>query len=640
MDNTLLNTPTPQGALQDPWDHYYRNLEFTDEAQPTQTAPFFQSQGNFIPGGNASKGNIFSGGPTITQPHLSQPIGLAFGQDSFALSQRQRMREPSQPHQAKRQKLTGPGPAWSGGQPTLLQPQHAYSAAESQSDCCSSCSGGIPCAEPYCAPCSKPDCDGEVTVIPCSNKSCEQPACTDSCLSTGIQTQQLDNSAIPPERRMSKLVDDPWTAQIRRDNRLDRGLLHDMIDSALQGFIGPEYASASASPAPSTPSMANNVPTPYTPNNELPTLQHHKFPPQTPYLSQSNSILSGAGAMFNPATESWVNDPFHNANNGNDSSIFHCSWNGCEQPFPTYQDWFSHLHCDHVDPQMTFGCPIQGDTCPPTIGTNPLDHLQTDHGFNFDMNSSGFSCPAPTCLPGETFCNPAMLHNHFDYAHATPAQGSLQCRLNACDTSFPDQDRLFSHIIDYHQLPPPLQQQDDDIDLSVPPAPSLPAPVGEKNPLARDEVNSLEPDTVNHRCKWVENDGYVCIRIFTTEQELQNHIKIGHLEKLDKHSGYKCQWEGCVRHEKRGANAGFSQRGKLERHMATHTNCKLLPLRLRQLLTGLETNPLHVISVVKHSQHHKPCSSIDYFILERSHGPANIAAKRFLSKVHAVSKAL
>jgi hypothetical protein len=412
-----------------------------------------------------------------------------------------------------------------------------------------------------------------------------------------------------------------------------------MIDPALQGFKGPEYASASTSPAPSTPSMANNLPTPYFTNKELPTPRHHVFTPQTPYLSQSNDILSGAGARFNPAIEQWSNNSFHNANNGDDPSTLLCTWNGCEQPFPTYQNWLLHLHHDHVDPQMTFGCPIQGDTCPPTIGTNPLDHLQTDHGFNFDMNSSGFSCPAPHCLPGEIFCNPAMLHNHFDHVHATPAQGSLHCRLNACDTTFPDPDQLFSHMIDYHQLQPPLQPEDD-IDLSDLPATNIQAPVSEKVPLAKNEGASSEPDKIGHRCKWVGIDGYLCTRILPSEEALQNHIKIGHLEKLDKQSGYKCQWEGCVRHEKRGANAGFSQKGKLERHMATHTNCKSLPLRLRRFLTGLETNVLHVISVAKHSQHHNPCCSIDYCILERNHGLANIAAKRFLSKVHAVSEAV
>jgi hypothetical protein len=69
-------------------------------------------------------------------------------------------------------------------------------------------------------------------------------------------------------------------------------------------------------------------------------------------------------------------------------------------------------------------------------------------------------------------------------------------------------------------------------------------------------------------------DNQVCGLICQSEVELQTHIKCNHLDSLDKSSGYRCLWEDCKRKEMPLEKQGFSQRGKLERHMATHTNCK------------------------------------------------------------------
>ncbi len=88
------------------------------------------------------------------------------------------------------------------------------------------------------------------------------------------------------------------------------------------------------------------------------------------------------------------------------------------------------------------------------------------------MTNNNFSCPAPNCLPTETFCDPAMLHNHFDHAHATPAQGGLRCRLEKTCDFFGDYSQLFSHINEQHQLPP--MSKDDDIDLSLPGPAAIP----------------------------------------------------------------------------------------------------------------------------------------------------------------------
>jgi hypothetical protein len=90
-------------------------------------------------------------------------------------------------------------------------------------------------------------------------------------------------------------------------------------------------------------------------------------------------------------------------------------------------------------------------------------------------------------------------------------------------------------------------------------------------------VQSLEVDVERHVCQWSGQDGIPCGETHPSTTTLHNHIKERHLAVLDKKSAYKCRWEGCNRAEKRGEDkSGFSQRGKLERHMATHTGCKFL----------------------------------------------------------------
>ncbi|PMD48526.1 hypothetical protein L207DRAFT_414991 [Hyaloscypha variabilis F] len=447
-----------------------------------------------------------------------------------------------------------------------------------ESECCSSCSDGIPCASPDCAPCSEPGCNSKtIELIPCNKKSCEQPACTDQCLSTGIQGQEALLDVVPREHITSN-SEPPWNPQKPRDmSRPGKGSLDGIFDPSLKVFDGPEYASASASPAPSTPPTGNTITaTPYGAATGLPITQNDFFSSQCVYSTHSGDVLSGTGAMFNSLSQAWPEQTFSQSNDPNCASMFQCTWDGCYMPFQSYEDWLPHLHKDHVDPQMVFGCPIQAESCPQTISTNPLDHLQIDHGFNFDMDTNSFSCPAPDCLPTETFCDPATLHNHFDHAHATPAQGGLRCRLEKTCDFFGDYSELFSHINEQHQLLP--ISRDDDIDLSLPPEPDSATTVrpdySPEEGIANAEIGGTPTsDKTVHYCMW-KTDDQVCGLICQSEVELQTHIKCNHLDSLDKRSGYRCLWEDCKRKEMPLEKQGFSQRGKLERHMATHTNFK------------------------------------------------------------------
>lgn len=583
MDNDRFNytQALPSGVANMTFDRFWETFDgqlpsSSKEAQPSQVAPFFQFSGH-----ESAQKPSTTGHPQ-SLPCQSQNLrgpSLSYQPDAFDSAQWQRggTSQTSQTQQPKkRQKIAHP--ASSSYETAMTQEMDGMGGEGSvaESECCSSCSDGIPCASPDCAPCSEPGCNSKtIELIACNKKECEQPACTDQCLSTGIQSQQalLNQSTLPRERVISNLVEPPWNPQKPRDtSRLGKGNLNRILDPALKVFDGPEYASASASPSSTTPSMGNNIPTPYSANNGMPTPQLGLFSSQDVYPTHSGNVLSGTGAMFNSLSQTWPEQSFSQSSDSNAAAMFQCTWDGCYMPFQSYDEWLPHLHKDHVDPQMVFGCPIQAENCPQTISTNPLDHLQIDHGFNFDMTNNNFSCPAPNCLPTETFCDPAMLHNHFDHAHATPAQGGLRCRLEKTCDFFGDYSQLFSHINEQHQLPP--MSKDDDIDLSLPGPAAIQDDSQRGDGVLDAETGgpSSDEETV-HCCMWKTNN-QVCSLICQSEVELQTHIKGTHLDSLDKRSGYRCLWEDCKRKEMPLEKQGFSQRGKLERHMATHTNCK------------------------------------------------------------------
>lgn len=249
---------------------------------------------------------------------------------------------------------------------------------------------------------------------------------------------------------------------------------------------------------------------------------------------------------------------------GPNSININCDWGDCGQTFQSQDDWFSHFHRDHIDPELSFNCPIPTENCPQTIGSNPLHHLATAHGFDFDnIDPAGVSCPAPSCPPN-LYCDPATLHNHFDQAHATLAEGGLHCQWNTCGTKVQDSNQLLAHLGEQHKVHVPGQGEED-IDLLAP----LPIPQAVTRPP--------KPASESHlSCKWKTGPSTFCEAIMPTEDSLQEHVRTTHLNKLSKKTGYLCQWYNCGRAEIMGDKQGFSQRGKLERHMATHTGCEYL----------------------------------------------------------------
>lgn len=446
----------------------------------------------------------------------------------------------------------------------LMNEQHhierCLSQSGAESTCCSSCPDSPPCVEPDCS-----------LVVPCTDKSCAVPVCTDPCLDIGNQ------AILDQTRRLTNWENSVWTPQSPRAPSQDGENIGTVIDPSLGGFDRIEYPHGE-SPYSNAPSMVlNDVPTPYSPRTSHATPQSAIYQSQQTY---DNDILSGAGAMFHPSTTAFNGQSFGSAPNKNSSFTFSCRWDGCDRTtFPSLDDWLPHLHKEHLDPQLTFHCPVPEENCPIDIEYNGLfGHLEDTHGYNF-MNENSFSCPAPDCDPAETYCDPSLLHNHFDYVHATPTKGTLQCRVDSCNTGFADPGQLSCHLNDVHNLPVSLPTSQD-IDLTLPRTVPKDTPtLRQSNLPSNDSFSTTQPGNgapdqpLAHTCKWIYSFG-LCGRICNSEAELQTHVTNDHLNSLDKGTGYNCHWQGCGRHSKRGEKSGFSQRGKLERHMATHTGCK------------------------------------------------------------------
>lgn len=418
---------------------------------------------------------------------------------------------------------------------------------------------------------------------------------------------QVNCPTLPIETRLqdwNNSVQSAWippTPQASYQNGIGNTTNH----NTHQSFGGLAYNTAHSSSAAMTPSMANNTSTPFSQNNshQTPNMQHFDTHPNA--YNSSLADLSGAGALFQP---SWHSSSMSTANN--DMFTFNCGWDGCEVALDSSRQLLAHCFNTHVNPQMGFTCPIQPNVCSTNIGTDPLDHLRNDHGFDLDFLDQGWTCPAPDCAPDQILDGPDTFKTHLMKAHTKPTGGILVCEMQHCDTTFKDLDQFSQHLTRQHL---------DDIDLGPQPHHTSPASASTKLPTdtatdailsdksssqgnssrepstqetspeanqeadynANQKTSSQEPQVKDdgHTCRWLVTNNGACGSTFDSASKLQEHIIQGHLASLDKTTGYKCCWEGCRREAKRGNdNSGFSQRGKLERHMATHTNCKSLKL--------------------------------------------------------------
>ncbi|CAG8950524.1 hypothetical protein HYFRA_00002731 [Hymenoscyphus fraxineus] len=515
------------------------------------------------------------------QPFRARPQEMYNTTFAYNTMARTRPAEPTEEPQAKRARFDD------------APVERCYSQTGSQSTCCSSCSDGIVCTKPECDQeenKSCPECACDIPVCPCPDETAQNPRV------------QIDCPVIPVETRLqdwNNSVQSAWVPQPPRNSFQSKDGMSEStrIYNNYQPFGGFTYDSSHVSTA-MTPSMVNNTSTTFSPNDTIQAPHIQQFGTNANTYNSPLTNLSGTGDHFQ---SSWNNSSMNTANDG--LFDFSCGWDGCDAVLESNQQLLAHCLQTHVPPQMGFTCPIQPNTCPSNIGPDPLAHLKLDHGFDFDFLEQGITCPAPDCTLEHMLADPIMFQNHLEEAHAKPVGGSLRCEFQHCDTSFTDVNQ-FSHHLTHQHL-----ENSKDIDSSqmsqtnrLPPIQALKivalssmssSQERSSRELSNEETNqkpnqdvdqnveknsvSQQPPTEDdgHTCRWMASNQGSCGCTFESASKLQDHIVQDHLASLDKKTGYKCCWEGCRREAKRGnENSGFSQRGKLERHMATHTNYK------------------------------------------------------------------
>lgn len=89
-------------------------------------------------------------------------------------------------------------------------------------------------------------------------------------------------------------------------------------------------------------------------------------------------------------------------------------------------------------------------------------------------------------------------------------------------------------------------------------------------------ISSEAPNPKRHICQWVTNisapegERTMCGAEFASTKELHDHLCEFHVDSLTNQTGFACLWGNCLRKEDRP----FVTRGKLRRHMSTHSVCK------------------------------------------------------------------
>ncbi|KAI5818577.1 hypothetical protein BZA77DRAFT_7232 [Pyronema omphalodes] len=203
-----------------------------------------------------------------------------------------------------------------------------------------------------------------------------------------------------------------------------------------------------------------------------------------------------------------------------------CMWDDdCDESFFDQSALQSHVATVHAsDPQrkcLWDGCGQQS-----VDEASFIDHFKFSH---MQSNNVQHPCMWQGCTA--IFLSEEELKSHLNSVHVPMA---IECKWKACDTTGVD---LEAHV-HKHVLPHPA-----------------------------------EDSAAIKRCEWQDSqaDGTVhtCGIVFQTANELQQHAKEVHINALRKKTGYHCYWAGCARQEK-----PFSQKGKVERHLQTHTGFK------------------------------------------------------------------
>jgi hypothetical protein len=230
-----------------------------------------------------------------------------------------------------------------------------------------------------------------------------------------------------------------------------------------------------------------------------------------------------------------------------------CLWeDGCHEAFLDHLALQDHIRNTHIGSQITHGKCLWGGCGLESADPNSLfDHIRTSHAPQRHV------CMWAGCT---AVCHSvAELQAHIN----THLPSANQCQWNSCSGFASPEVNLEKHIQNQHLYPLPIpveQHTDKRIESALPSLPSS-----------------------TKTCEWTNVDAqgssHVCGRVFQSPVELQQHAKEVHITALKKRTGYYCHWAGCSRMDK-----PFSQKGKVERHLQTHTGCEFGNTRLYVVL--------------------------------------------------------
>ncbi|TGZ79704.1 hypothetical protein EX30DRAFT_396786 [Ascodesmis nigricans] len=321
----------------------------------------------------------------------------------------------------------------------------------------------------------------------------------------------------------------------------------------------------------------------------------------------TSTSLGASDPYFTPPSSV---SPTSRATSVNSDALLSCQWDiSCDETFFNGDALWHHIQTTHN--------PLDSVCHWNNCGTSNSDsqglynHLSHNHVPPMGQEQL---CPQHCCLwkeCNESFSSEDDLRRHINNVHLQ--ENTHQCLWEACGVEAPTDGEISEHIQEHvhhehahhHEHPHPVPETQTQMSytssipkrLSIstqqsqpspqkfpptisippipntrPPTPSLSLPTPLSSPTK--STPSSDPSTPSGPkvCKWqdeINGTIHTCNQEFPSAEALQVHAKLVHISELKKRTGYFCRWEGCSR--KTGA---FSQKGKVERHLQTHTGYK------------------------------------------------------------------
>ena len=313
--------------------------------------------------------------------------------------------------------------------------------------------------------------------------------------------------------------------------------------------------------------------------------------------------LPAFGSDFsNQSTDTGADDPMH------------CLWlmpdQQCGASVLTRESLGQHVFHEHLEPQVTFTCPI--DQC-----AEKLDAQQAPGHLLHEHNPDSYVCLWRNCV--QTFPNAKELDRHMKIAHT-----SLDCHWAGCEVSTKGLSQLRNHVdTDHLHIPgvfhppvspytfqTPIHHRDSPplhisthspctnshaSPLDFAPKPFLQGSTmspyqnvmisqmsshqqtfqnGAILPYPTHFKHSLEVGEEGSRCMWITDNssGQVCGMTFKDGNDLQDHVDKEHVWTNEGNTTgivLLCRWLNCKRDGK-----PLQNKEKLRRHLFTHTGCR------------------------------------------------------------------